>query len=229
MSVIAFEWNEIIGVGDELVKIRAIREIAVNSPYFIEHNSRDMPPEYKYNAEDFIGRLIWYMYVANRVAYTVSYKDNADIFPANEDNPTQYNEQEALDKFSSLMYNIYTQGGQVFLSEEWLSVAQEIKEYAQKNDPNYAKGGLTKGKVGVVKRDIREGKTNKKKGDEILIERWHRKNDIIEDTKGNYYDANDIALKKGVDYAKGGEVKKKGNEMIMGGLAGVLFGFLLNR
>jgi hypothetical protein len=141
MSVIAFEWNEISGVGDELVKIRTIREIVENSPYFIEHNSREMPPQYKYNAEDFVGRLIWYMYVANRVAYTVSYKENADIFPANEDNSTQYNKQEALDMFSSLMYNIYTQGGQVFLSEEWLSVAQEIKEYAQKNDPNYEKGG----------------------------------------------------------------------------------------
>ena len=30
-------------------------------------------------------------------------------------------------------------------------------------------------------------------------------------------------------HAKGGEVKKKGNEMIMGGLAGVLLGFLLNK
>jgi hypothetical protein len=31
------------------------------------------------------------------------------------------------------------------------------------------------------------------------------------------------------DYAKGGKVEKKGNEMIMGGLAGILFGFLLNK
>jgi hypothetical protein len=30
-------------------------------------------------------------------------------------------------------------------------------------------------------------------------------------------------------YAKGGEVKKKGNEMIVGGLAGIVFGFLLNK
>jgi len=30
-------------------------------------------------------------------------------------------------------------------------------------------------------------------------------------------------------YKKGGEVKKKGNEMIIGGLAGILFGFLLNK
>ena len=33
----------------------------------------------------------------------------------------------------------------------------------------------------------------------------------------------------GTRYATGGKVEKKGNEMIMGGLAGVLLGFLLNK
>jgi hypothetical protein len=32
-----------------------------------------------------------------------------------------------------------------------------------------------------------------------------------------------------LSFAKGGEVKKKGTEMIMGGLAGVLLGIFLNK
>ena len=32
-----------------------------------------------------------------------------------------------------------------------------------------------------------------------------------------------------MNFAKGGEVKKKGKEMIMGGLAGVLLGIFLNK
>ena len=239
MSVIAFEWNEISGVGDELVKIRAIREIAENSPYFIKHNSRNMPPEHKYNADDFIARLIWYMYVANRVAYTLSYKDNADIFPANEDNSTQYNEEEALSKFSSLMYNIYTQGGQVFLSEEWLNVADKIYEYAKKNDPNYyAKGGEVAeyyskmveklGKEGAFIRVLKDSGFNKIKGTPQNEFRHNREkhNAIITDnyvevvgfaTKDNpsfskqFTSAKELAeyLDKNQLYTKGGEVAEK--------------------
>ena len=36
-------------------------------------------------------------------------------------------------------------------------------------------------------------------------------------------------LKDKFDYAKGGEVKKKGNEMLIGGLAGILLGIFLNK
>ena len=38
-----------------------------------------------------------------------------------------------------------------------------------------------------------------------------------------------IFRSKSPSYAKGGKVKSNNNEMIIGGLAGILFGFLLNK
>jgi len=52
---------------------------------------------------------------------------------------------------------------------------------------------------------------------------------IIEERTGIPAKGKGLDSDSGREFAKGGKVKKKGNEMLIGGLAGILLGFLLNK
>ena len=138
MSVILYEYREFEGVYNQLVKIPKLKDVVMNNNYVKEYNSRQMPTQMKYNLEDVLGRLLWYMYVANRVAYSLQYQRNEDIFTP-EENAEKYTLDEAKQKFGSFMYNIYTNNGTVFLSKDWLGLAMDIKKFIYPKD--FEKGG----------------------------------------------------------------------------------------
>ena len=138
MSVIAYEYSEFEGVYNEMVKVPELQKIVMNNDYVKRYNSRQMPVSMKYKYEDALGRLFWYMYVANRVAYSLQYQRNEDIFTP-EVSAEKYTLEEAKQKFGSFMYNIYTNNGTVFLSEDWLGLAEDIKKFIYPKD--FEKGG----------------------------------------------------------------------------------------
>ncbi len=141
MSVIAYEYSEFEGVYNQMVKVPELQKIVMNNDYVKRYNSRQMPVSMKYKYEDALGRLFWYMYVANRVAYSLQYQRNEDIFTP-EVTAEKYTLDEAKQKFGSFMYNIYTNNGTVFLSEDWLGLAEDIKKFIYPKD--FAKGGEVK-------------------------------------------------------------------------------------
>ena len=141
MSVIAYEYSEFEGVYNQMVKVPELQKIVMNNDYVKRYNSRQMPVSMKYKYEDALGRLFWYMYVANRVAYSLQYQRNEDIFTP-EVTAEKYTLDEAKQKFGSFMYNIYTNNGTVFLSEDWLGLAEDIKKFIHPKD--FAKGGEVK-------------------------------------------------------------------------------------
>ena len=128
MSVILYEYKEFEGVYDELVNIPKLENIVMNNTYVKKYNSNPMPLSMKYKFEGVLGRLLWYMYVANRVAYSLQYQENEDIFTP-EETAEKYTIEEAKQKFGSFMYNIYTNNGTVFLSKDWIGLAQDINYF----------------------------------------------------------------------------------------------------
>lgn len=141
MSVILYEYKEFEGVADALVKIPELEQVVMNNSYVIEYNSQQMPENMKYKFDSVVGRLLWYMYVANNVAYNLQYQQNEDIFTPEED-AENYTKEEAMNKFNSFMYNIYTNNGTVFLGSDWLNLANDIKSFIKSKNPRgFEEGG----------------------------------------------------------------------------------------
>ncbi len=88
----------------------------------------------KYSYEDAkttIQRAVWYGYVANRTAYNLQYRQN-ELINFNIDKYDLGQEfktlQEAIDVLGSLVYNIATNDGNVFLSDQWSNLLTNIKK-----------------------------------------------------------------------------------------------------
>ena len=141
MSVILYEYKEFEGVANALVKMPELEQVVMNNPYVVEYNSQQMPESMKFKFDSVVGRLLWYMYVANNVAFSLQYQENVDIFTPEED-AERYTEGEAIDKYLSFFYNIYTNNGTVFLSSDWLNLARDVQTFVLSKKPRgYESGG----------------------------------------------------------------------------------------
>ena len=90
--------------------------------------------------------------------------------------------------------------------------------------PSYAKGGLTKSKW--EKASVKDKKKALKSFSSKYVDYdWN----ALPDNVKEMVSTGKITDYYGTGYAKGGKVKSNNNEMIIGGLAGILFGFFLNR
>ena len=149
MSVSTFSYLEVEKISETLSKDPNIQQLAVieaelngiDKSYYSKTAYSDGSPE------SLIRRTLWYLYIANRVAFSVQYKLEPEFF--NEQYKKLLNKKiegyplkEAMSEFGSLMYNIYTNDGNVFLGEKFFNVADIIYEYT-KQFRDYAKGGMT--------------------------------------------------------------------------------------
>jgi len=118
---------------------------------------------------------------------------------------------------------------------------QEMTAKMNRDYPYFAKGG----EIRIA--NLKKGDFVQKKGSNIALEvlsvgkDWRSGYDVVElyddlfpDRTQRLIDLSEYEMSDRYDlytpsYAKGGEVKKKGNEMIMGGLAGILLGIFLNK
>ena len=121
---------------------------------------------------------------------------------------TNARDEEQLYKLKQYRKELFVQGG------------DEIEDERDIIGMEYAKGGVTKGQT------LAENFNRK---DEVKnVEFW--KNDVIVKDKDGKAVRIDLDKGERIELnAKGDKIKSNNNEMIIGGLAGVLFGFFLNR
>ena len=83
---------------------------------------------YHESPEDYIGRMVWYMYVGNITAYNLQYRENQMIDFKEYDVKVNQDIEESLNKLGGLMYNCYTNDGNYFIDKSWLYSAKMIKK-----------------------------------------------------------------------------------------------------
>jgi ACT domain-containing protein len=121
MSVILKSEKEISKIYNTLSKNKEVQEFASELDFFKKRN--------KYAAEskeNFIARAVWYGYIANVTAYNVQYQDNQQINFNIECEDVFESLSDAIDALGSLLYNIATNDGNVFLMDDWYNVLSKI-------------------------------------------------------------------------------------------------------
>lgn len=124
MSVSLLSEKELSELSYTLTTNKDVQEFVKTLPFFAKRNEGYL----KESAEDFIGRAIWYGYIANVTAYNVQYRENQPIDFEMEETEEGIDLSDAIDSLSHLHYNIFTNDGNSFLMAEWEQVIAEIKE-----------------------------------------------------------------------------------------------------
>lgn len=121
MSVNLKSEKEISKIFNTLSKNKEVQEFASELAFFKKRN--------KYAAEskeNFIGRAVWYGYIANVTAYNVQYQDNQQINFNIQGEDVFESLSEAIDALGSLLYNVATNDGNIFLMDDWYNVLSKI-------------------------------------------------------------------------------------------------------
>lgn len=121
MSVNLKSEKEISKIYNTLSKNKEVQEFASEFDFFKKRN--------KYAAEskeNFVARAVWYGYIANVTAYNVQYQDNQQINFNIECEEEFDNLSDAIDSLGSLLYNVATNDGNVFLMDDWYNVLSKI-------------------------------------------------------------------------------------------------------
>jgi hypothetical protein len=132
---------------------------------------------------------------------------------------------------------IYDKKGKKSGYRSYLEELNDPDGYYQNHDGKFAKGGKLND-FGIedesVYDHIDNADLNLRSAGSKLWKNKHPKSDDFQDLKIRfdselYGDVLTTREQHELGYAKGGKVKTTGNEMIIGGLAGILFGFFLNK
>ena len=123
MSVFILDSQEIIKISNTLSQQPLVQDFVKKLDFFKQRNEglTETP-------ENFIGRAVWYAYVANVTAFNVQYKENEPIDFSMEGEEDFDTLGEAIDSLGSLLYNCYTNDGNSFLASEWMIVLRIIKK-----------------------------------------------------------------------------------------------------
>jgi hypothetical protein len=124
MSVLLLTENELTKLSNTLANNKEVVEFASKT------NIANDRKKYSFeDAKTTIQRAVWYGYVANRTAYNLQYQENELINFNMKDSNEEFNTlQEAIDVLGSLVYNIATNDGNVFLADEWSNLLRDIKK-----------------------------------------------------------------------------------------------------
>ena len=121
MSVNLKSEKEISKIYNTLSKNKEVQEFASELDFFKKRN--------KYAAEskeNFIARAVWYGYIANVTAYNVQYQENQQINFNIECEDVFESLSDAIDALGSLLYNVATNDGNIFLMDDWYNVLSKI-------------------------------------------------------------------------------------------------------
>jgi len=93
--------------------------------------------------EMFIGWLMFRLWVANKVAYSVQYHDSDVVLHEEiaQTEPLEIDLSFLSSELTSIVYNIYTNAGQCWFDSQWLSVLKSIQQCI-KNSINSCAGGV---------------------------------------------------------------------------------------
>lgn len=123
MSVSLFSELEISKLYNTLSADKNTQEFVSETKFFKKRNKFGSE-----SAEDFIGRAVWYGYIANITAYNVQYKENNQINFNMESSKKFKNFQDAIQLLGSLLYNVSTNDGNIFLMDSWYDSLIGIKK-----------------------------------------------------------------------------------------------------
>lgn len=132
MSVSIISREKINKAINTLSKNEAIQNFVKDSEFYKEYNKYGAE-----SAESFIGRALWYGYIANITAWNVQYGENELIDFSDFSDTVEFEDvQEAIDLVGYLLYNVYTNNGTRFLQDSWSNVLGGIKsEFEIKQEP----------------------------------------------------------------------------------------------
>lgn len=134
MSVYLHSWESIDNLTQNIQDDAMLTTYIKKSEAYIERTARQ-PEAYKETPQDFIGRCLWYSWVANKTAYELQYRENIDIPWSDSDcNKKVLDWEEQLSLLSSLQYNIYTNDGNYFLADIWVKGLQTITRIIEKRN-----------------------------------------------------------------------------------------------
>ena len=123
MSVILYDKKFITDINQGLINNKDILELVKKTKHY------KYRCDYSFETvEDYIGRMLWYMYVANITAYNLQYRENNNInFDEVEvDVDKDIDLLKTMQNFGSLLYNVTTNDGNSFIENEWLHTARLI-------------------------------------------------------------------------------------------------------
>ena len=137
MSVIKFgekEINEIEGMvkfqieRNSSMKSTVIHSDIYKNKFIWEMQLKKIADEDKV-INDVISRLFWYLWIANKTAFALQYEEEPGFFvDATESkvSPKPCTLKELRGKIRSLNYNLFTNDGHYFVSEEWFELFDDI-------------------------------------------------------------------------------------------------------
>jgi hypothetical protein len=127
MSVILKSSSEIAAVtGALLHHYNLFRDLVLGSPVYMDLCERN-GGETEEIQNLFICWLMFRVWVANKVAYAVQYGDPVNLREDLPDIvPAYLALAELASELSSINYNIYTNGGQLWLDHQWHALFMEI-------------------------------------------------------------------------------------------------------
>jgi hypothetical protein len=136
MSVALFSKSEIAKLYNTLSLDKNVQKFVTELDFFEKRNKFGSE-----SAENFIGRAVWYGYIANVTAYNVQYRENEQIDFNMESEEKFEIFQDAIQLLGSLLYNVATNDGNIFLMDDWYNVLTSIeKEFVIEQPieiPNY--------------------------------------------------------------------------------------------
>ncbi len=136
MSVALFQEKDLVRLTNTLTENEKVLKFVESTEIYQKR--------VKYSYEDSrqtLARALWYGYVANRTAFNLQYSENEPInFNIPESDET-YKFKTAMSNLGFLLYNIATNDGNVFLSDEWSNLLEGIykkfKSYKYVDVPTY--------------------------------------------------------------------------------------------
>ena len=135
MSVMLYDLDTLSKIEKGLSNKKVLDAIKGSDHYIIRNADAWMNDSPK----DYLGRMLWYMYVANRTAYNLQYKENEKIEFVEEDIEVEddVDFKWAVDTLGSLNYNCHTNEGNYFIADGWLDTAEKLlKLFRERRHPS---------------------------------------------------------------------------------------------
>lgn len=138
MSVIKFsekEINEIEGmVKFQIERNSSMKGTVIHSNIYAKNYQWERPISKGFVDEDklineVIGRLFWYLWIANKTAFALQYEEEPGFFidtTESKVSPKSCTLKQLREKIGSLSYNLFTNDGHYFVSEEWYELFSDI-------------------------------------------------------------------------------------------------------
>ena len=139
MSVMLYDLDTVSKIEKGLASQKVFDAIKDSDHYIIRNADAWMND----TPSDYLGRMLWYMYVANRTAYNLQYKENEKIEFAHtltsflEEEDIEVDFKWAIDTLGSLNYNCHTNEGNYFIADGWLDTAEKLlKLFRERRHPS---------------------------------------------------------------------------------------------